>query len=74
MADVAVDSAIYVDTVIEVDKLGELIDAGPAQVALFVFNGSACLIALPYRIQQGAVRPDLGMAGHARVGGRNPAY
>ena len=54
----------YVDAVVEVDVIRQSVDAGPAQRL-------ALGEALPHRRQDLRVGPDLRMAGHAGMGGRN---
>ncbi len=65
MAGVASHSLVDVDAVIEIHKVGQLIDASP-------FNRSAGAETLPHRLKISCVRPDLGMAVDAGLGWRDP--
>src|SRR5207302_10550281 len=60
----ATDTLCYVDAVVEVDVVGQGIDAGPAQRL-------ALGEALPHRRQHLRVGPDLRMTGHAGMGRRD---
>jgi len=64
VAGVAADTFINVDAVVEVHKVGQLVDARPLQ-------GIARLVTGADRFQQSGVGPDLRMAVHAGFGGRN---
>ena len=64
MAAEAADAFVDVNAVIEINEVGQIVDPGPDQRL-------AGTIALPHRLQHGCVRPDLRMAIHAGLGGRN---
>src|SRR5258707_472824 len=69
VADIAVaidaaDAARHVDRVVEVDEIGERMDAPPADRTT---RGNA----VSDRRDQGAVVPDLCMASHASIGARD---
>ena len=61
----APDPAPHVDGVIEVDEIGQAMDAVPPQ-------RPAREVAAPHRFQHPAVVPDLPVATHADLGCRNP--
>ena len=56
---------VHMNAVIEIDEVGQVIDAGP-------FNGFAGTPALAYGFEVRAVCPDLRVTVHARFGGRDP--
>ena len=64
VAGCATNSLVNVNAMIEINKVWQRIDAGP-------FNGIIGEIAIPHRLEHGAVHPDFGMATHAGVGWRN---
>ena len=61
----ASDTLVHMDAVIEIDEVGQVINAGP-------FEGFAGAPALAYGFEVRAVCPDLRVTVHARFGGRNP--
>src|SRR5205823_13831932 len=65
MAGDAADALIYVNVMIEVNKLGQIVDPLPR-------NGFATAIAGSNRFEDGAAEPNLLMAIHAGLGRRNP--
>jgi len=64
MTGVATHSLINMNAVIEVDKIGKIIDAVPDERL-------ATPEALPHRLEYRRIRPDLRMAVHAGLGRRN---
>ena len=64
MTHVAADSLGDVNTVIKEDEVGELIDPRPLQRLTRSIAGA-------HGLEQGGVGPDLRVAVHARLGGRN---
>ena len=64
MAHLAGDSFCQVDAVVEVDEVRQVVDSNP-------FQRLACLIACPDRLKNLGVRPDLGVACHAGMCGRD---
>jgi hypothetical protein len=64
VASLTADAFADVDTVIEVDKVGKIIDANPLERLLGP-------IALSYRFKHGTGIPDLRVASHASVRRRN---
>src|ERR1700686_5164466 len=64
MTGVAAHSFIDMNAVIEIDKVGKLVDARPLQRV-------ARPVAGAHRLKELGVGPDLRMAVHARLGGRN---
>ena len=64
MAGRTADAFLYMDTVIEIDKTGKIVHAGP-------FEGCSRTRACSHRLEHRAVRPDLAMAIHANLGGGN---
>ncbi len=64
MAAYTADTFLQVNAVIEIYKIGKVVDADP-------FNRLVVAIARAYRLQHRARGMNLRMAGHARFGGRN---
>ena len=64
MAGIATDSFVYMNAVIEVNEIGEIIYASPLQG----FTGSE---TRPNRFQERTIHPDLRMTVHARFRGWN---
>src|SRR5207249_10803573 len=60
----AANSLIYVNVVIEVDELGQIVNALPGDRFAAAKTG-------PDRLQHGAAEPDFLMAVHARLGWRD---
>src|SRR5262249_40417863 len=60
----AADSLIDVDAVVEIDEVGQVVHARP-------FDRSAGAEALSHRLEERAVREELRVAVHARLGRRN---
>src|SRR5215210_578295 len=65
MAGRAADSLRDMDAVVEVDEIGQVVHAGP-------FDRHVVGVARPHRLEQVRVRPDLLVAVHADLGGRDP--
>src|SRR5262245_55205036 len=53
------NSFFYMDAMVKIHKVRQVMDARPD-------NGLAGTKTLPYRLQDGTVRPDLCVAGHTR--------
>jgi hypothetical protein len=64
MASITADSLAHVDAVIEVDKVGQVIDSSPC-------DWLPRAKALAYRFQNRAIGPDLGVAIHAYLSSRH---
>jgi len=64
MARRAADALIYMNAVVEIDKIGQVVDARP-------FERFAGLKAGPDRLEHFRIRPELRMTGHASLGGRD---
>ena len=60
----AANTFVYVNTVIEIDKIREIMDPRP-------LDGSAAAEAVAYRFQHGRIGPDQGMTIHAGLGRRD---
>src|SRR5205823_878341 len=71
MADIAVNAAGNVNAVVEVDELRQLVHPRPANRAGRRPYRRLSPVARPHRLQKRTIGPDLGMAGHAGVGGRD---
>ena len=56
---------VHVNAVVEVDEVRQIVHARP-------LNRAACAEAFAHRFEERAVREDLRVAVHARLGGRNP--
>lgn len=61
MAGVASHAFVDMNAVVEIYKVGKVVDPRPHQ-------GLVAAVTLPYRFQQGLVRPDLGVTIHAGLG------
>ena len=61
----ATDAFVDMNAVIEIDKPGKIMNPSP-------LNGLVVAKTIPHRCQRWAVSPDLAVAAHARLGGRNP--
>src|SRR5579883_586301 len=64
MARGATNSFCNMNAVVEIDEIGEFVHPNPG-------DGLIRQIAFTHRLEHGAVHPDLGMATHAGVRGRN---
>jgi len=64
MASRALHSLMYMDAVIEIDKIRQIVDPRPLERAIFA-------IARPHRLQRRAIRPYLRVAVHAYLRGRD---
>ena len=64
MTGYATDTFVDMDAVVEIDEAGQIVDPCPLER----FAGAQ---ALPHRVQHRAIQPDLGVAVHADLGGRN---
>jgi len=64
VAGITADTFVYVDAVIEIYKVGQLVDPRPLERA-------PCAIAFTDRLQISGVGPDLRVAVHAGLGGWN---
>jgi hypothetical protein len=60
----ATDPLFHMDTVIEIDKVGEIVDARPLERLVVAEAG-------PHRLENRGIGPDLRMAVHADLRGRN---
>ena len=58
------NALLHVDAMVEIDEIRHIVDPIP-------FERLAGSQALPHRREQGSIRPNLGMATHARLGRRN---
>src|SRR5437016_11879587 len=65
MACIAAHALVDVNAVIEINEIGEVVDPRPDQRLVRP-------AALPHRLQQRSLGPDLSVAIHAGLGGRNP--
>jgi hypothetical protein len=63
MARHAANAFVYVDTVVEINKIGKVMNPHPGKR----FPGAK---AFPYRLEDRAIGPDLSVTGHAGFGGR----
>jgi hypothetical protein len=64
VALVAADALVHMDTVVEVNEFGQVGHLGP-------HDGLVLLVAIADRLEQGAIGPDLGVACHTDLCGRD---
>ena len=64
MAGLAADPLVDVNAVVEIDEVGEIVDAVPLESGIVAEAGA-------HRLEHGRLTPDLGVTGHTGFGGGN---